>query len=220
MTKTERTKMWFSKEKFNLLMDTIEEDYYYTDLLESKKEFSEYAKSEKIKNRALVEKMIKYSHFENKIDGEEIRIEFFPSEARDLILILLHVIAFKKYEDFQEKDYFEAIKTLHENFKKGEKRKPIYTDSQLQYLEGYVSVGVVGVVRNQNGELYFVDHGFSELYKKNGKWVDAVCGDTDKALGLAFYDKCKVDIQEVKWEDEEMLDLQNFVKEKRLENGI
>lgn len=75
--------------------------------------------------------------------------------------------------------------------------------SRNAFLYMMWALGAEFLVKNKNGEVYFIDHGYSgKLIKTNERWEDAHYGFDDN-----IFEKSKFDYSIVSWEDREPLNI-------------
>lgn len=79
-------------------------------------------------------------------------------------------------------------------------------------LCGHYRLGAELLVKNKNGDVYFVDHSYSGKLIKNGeRWEDARFGFDENV-----FEKSRFSYPFVSWEDEEPLDIEQYL----LKNGL
>lgn len=203
--KSERVKMWFNEDWFEQLMAVLYEQQ------DNIKSVIESTQDEKIKNaysisleenKKLINKIIRYGWPEEKSDEKnQVRIEFFPSEARELIWQLLMFSVM--YKSFDNTTYFSDFCLEHESIKENnpEKNSKLSKKSALEIYNNS-RIGRVYLVRNKNGKLYYVDHRYTELVKKEDRWEDKKYG-----FDWNVFVECNLDLENVKWEDERPLNI-------------
>lgn len=147
-----KTILWFDKKQFNELMFVLEE----ASLTEK------YAmSSEMLKN-----KIYRYGHCEK--NNEEIRVEFYPSETRDLLWLFQSYIG-KHCQNLIKHDYYEEYESKHNQLKQKPNNIPL---NVACYLYGFTLIGYEALIKNKNGDIYLVDHLVydSDLYKDKECW--------------------------------------------------
>ncbi len=214
--KNDRIKLWFAKDWFNALIDIL---YYVNDYTKSSIKSGHMFSDDLIDNEKLISKIMRYGWYEENEDGkEEVRIELFPSEARDLIWQLLNysVLTFKSAEGCS---HYENFKEIHDSIKNGEMKVPkILHPYSAEYLYENYKLGCEFLVKNKDENIFFVDHGYSgKLIKKEDHWEDAEYG-FDENVFIPVNSHINIDI--VSWDDEEPLDIYKYLSENAwLKNG-
>jgi len=211
--KSERIKLWLDECSFNTLVcalnyvnavvDEQQDSLTYLDYLDIKAE-----------NRKLMNKIIQYGWYEENANKKEARIELFPSEARELICQLLHFVEIVIDEiEIDMQDNYDTLKQKHEAVKSGLLQlENILTVKQARELMEMCWGGAVYLVKNKDGKIYYVDHGFTELVKTDERWEDKEYGFED-VIGLVFTE-CNMKLDFVSWCDTEPTHIETFLKVK------
>lgn len=86
-------------------------------------------------------------------------------------------------------------------------KETIISEKVARYLYGNWRCGSELLIKNKDGSLFFVDHGYSgQLIKTNDRWEDAKYGFDDNIFVTAKHGH-----KLVSWEDKEPLDLYIFL---------
>lgn len=78
---------------------------------------------------------------------------------------------------------------------------------QYKELAGMNSIGYEYLVKNKDGTVYFVDHGYTEIIKAEEQWEDKEYGFDENVFVEA---KCNYD-DLVSWDDEEPFDIYDYL---------
>ena len=211
---SERVKLWIGEDWFGELMWILEnmqqqlKHYISTLEAEHNEEVAESYRQNLRDNIRLVNKIIKYGWYEEKGDGHnEARIEFFASEARDLIwqLILFSVCNTPKNAGAS---LYEEYKAKHEAYKKGELTIPDELSKAAAFeLIAASAFGGVYLIKNRDGKCYIVDHGVTELIKTEERWEDKESGFDENV-----FEETKRSYDIVSWDDKDPLDIADYLK--------
>jgi hypothetical protein len=212
---SERVKLWMGEDWFGELMwilqDLRQHFQYQIEAREAEQdqEGAEGYRQDLRENIQLVNKIIKYGWYEEKAEGRnEARVEFFASEARDLIwqLILFSVLHTPKNAGAS---LYKEYKRKHESYIAGELTVPNeLSNAAARELIQAEALGGVYLVKNKDGKCYIVDHGFTELVKTDDHWEDKEYGFDENVFG-----KTKYSYDIVSWEDEKPLNIFDYLKE-------
>ena len=213
--KSERIKLSMDEVYFNELYNALETMRSFYTLEENKEKF----RVEREENEKLINKLIRYGWFEEHGEDNQYRVELFPSEAREMIKELLEnsILLRVKTENEVLLDYYNFAKEQHELLKDGKiEHKTSFTVKQAQVLYEWRCCGYEYLVRFKNGELYLVDHGHTKLIKTDTRWVDE-----NKEYNDSVFEKCKLKLDFIKWENDEPTEIDKLLNDKGFydENG-
>lgn len=212
---SERVKLWTSEYWFGSMMwilqdvrESIEGEIKRCEAARNAKGadgWREYLRA----NLRLVDKIIKYGWYEEKPEGrDEARVEFFASEARDMIWQLLLYSTIHSPEGAGT-GLYEEYKKKHEAYKSGELTIPNeLSDAAAAELIEASALGRTYLVKNKDGRCYLVDHGYTELIKTADGWEDKEYGFEEEV-----FEETEHSYEIVSWEDEEPLDIDAYLKE-------